>query len=45
MKNIQLRDLQNKAVATIKPDWLKMLVSANLLGITPSISSVVRDKA
>lgn len=43
--DIQQRDLKNKAVAMIKPDWLKMLVSANLLGITPSISAVVRDKA
>lgn len=45
LKNPALSESRAKAVKMLKPDWLQMQVSANLLGILPSISSVVRKQA
>ena len=43
IRNINEEDIKNKAIAMIKPDWLKMLISARMLDIQPSMSSVVSN--
>ncbi|XP_034238994.1 uncharacterized protein LOC117643916 isoform X2 [Thrips palmi] len=40
LKNSDLSEVRDKAVKMLKPNWLQMQVSANLLGISPSLTSV-----
>ncbi|KAE8740663.1 hypothetical protein FOCC_FOCC013811 [Frankliniella occidentalis] len=41
LRNPLLGELQTKAIAMLKPDWLKMLVSSFLLNVSPTTASLM----
>ncbi|KAJ1522770.1 hypothetical protein ONE63_001926 [Megalurothrips usitatus] len=40
LSSTQMMPMKTKAVANLKPEWLRMLVSANMLRVNPSASSM-----
>lgn len=42
LSSTQMMPMKTKAVANLKPEWLRMLVSANMLRVNPSASSMMQ---